>query len=289
MSRIFQDVTSPRLPEERDLLQAVLENPDDDPPRRKYAQWRMIRGDFLRANFIEIQLGLASPDTDQDSWQAYVFRRRERELVAEHGRAWAGQIAEWVDDYQFDRGFVELITMPASAFLERAHELFKLAPIRHLNLTQAGDWIKELLERGYLNNIHSLSMDRSNLTDHHLRELVSDSNLPRLRWLSIGENKIGLDGVKALVDADLKLDYVRLFGNPCDPIERYAHDGDRIVERWLPEEGRYLEQEYYGDYLPWLHLQNARTIWDVVPNRFRQSIRSNADVQVNEKGRSTEA
>lgn len=289
MSRILQDPTSSRMPEERDLLQVILENPDDDRPREIYAQWCRLHGDFHRADFIEIQLRFAGPGVEEDSWEAYIFRRREKELVAEHGRAWTGQIAEWVDNYQFDRGFVELITMSAYAFLERAPKLFRRAPIHHLNLTQAGDVIKELLERGYLNNIYSLSMDRCNLTDYHLRELVSDSNLPRLRWLSIGENKIGLEGVKALVDADLKLDYVRLFGNPCDPVERYAHDGDRIVERWLPEVGRYLEQEYYGNYLPWLHLQNARTIWEVVPNRFRQSSRSSADVQLNEQVKSTEA
>jgi uncharacterized protein (TIGR02996 family) len=289
MSRIFQDLFSTRRPEERDHLQAVLANPDDDRPRRSYARWCRLHKDLQRAEFIDIQLSLASSGTEQDSREAYILRRRERELVAEHGRAWAGQIAEWVDDYQFDRGFVELITMSAYAFLERAPELFRRAPIRHLNLTQAGDVIKELLERGYLNNIYSLSMDRSNLTDDHLRELSSDYNLPRLRWLSIGENKIGLNGVKALVDAGLKLDYVRLFGNPCDPVERYAHDGDRIVERWLPEVGRYLEQEYSGHYLPWLHLRNARTIWDVVPNRFRQTSRSSADVQLNEQVKSTEA
>jgi hypothetical protein len=283
-------IPTPAMVMGRELLQLILQHPEDDKPRYFYAKWCLSHGNIPRGVFIVTQLQLTELGLDDESWDAFTLRSREKKLIAEFGSGWAGQIGEYVADYHFNRGFVELVTMSARAFLEYAPALFKLAPVQHLNLTEAGDVIEELLESTYLENIRSLSLDRCHLTDRHLAELVHSHKLTQLRWLSIGENEIGLEGVKALVDAsDLNLEYVRLFGNPCDPGERYAQDGDRIVERWLPEVGRYLEEEYSQRYLPWLHLKNARTIWDVVPDRFRYSSNSSEEILLNDRGKTTGA
>ena len=73
-----------------DLLQAVLERPDDDEPRRDYARWcarqesRQLRD---RAEFIDLQLRLARSTHDPlhpptRDWALESF------LLAEHRRDW---------------------------------------------------------------------------------------------------------------------------------------------------------------------------------------------------------
>jgi uncharacterized protein (TIGR02996 family) len=81
-----------------ELLAAVWRDPDDDGPRAVYADWLCERDD-PRGEFINLQLARAREPASL---------RRERALLAEHGRAWMGAIepAVHTSAFRFERGFL---------------------------------------------------------------------------------------------------------------------------------------------------------------------------------------
>jgi uncharacterized protein (TIGR02996 family) len=89
------------------LLQAILENPDDDAPRLVYADWLDEHGDADRAEFIRVQCELARGASTPR--RSEVLTDRARQLQSAHGSRWErdlpGQPAiAWLDRY--DRGFL---------------------------------------------------------------------------------------------------------------------------------------------------------------------------------------
>ena len=259
------------MAENQDLRNAVLAEPDVDEPRLAYAAWCDTQPDEAtraRGAFIRHQLEHAQPSTSPV--ERYVLRDRADALLALHRLAWAGPLASLVDDFEFHRGFIALITLSASDFLERAQQLFTLAPIQHLNLSAVSDVFPALFTSVHLQPIRSLSLDRCGLGNQEIQALAASPHLAQLQWLSLGKNNIDLDGADALAASPhlKQLTYIRFFGNLVDPGERYAHDQGIIVDTWLPEEGQILEDRH--GYLPWLHL-DAESITEVIPDRFRRN------------------
>src|SRR5262245_5485156 len=95
------------------LLAAIRESPEDDLPRLAYADWLEEQGDepsLIRAEFIRVQLALArgnESDVRYPEWQ-----RREAELLADHGAAWARDelpqgmgLSKAAEGESFRRGF----------------------------------------------------------------------------------------------------------------------------------------------------------------------------------------
>src|SRR5438034_1048195 len=92
------------------FLEAILEDPDDDAVRLIYADWLEEHDQPARAEFIRVQIalaGLASFDPRRAP-----LERRERTLLAEHEKAWVGDLPQGVEQWQFSRGFVESIRLP---------------------------------------------------------------------------------------------------------------------------------------------------------------------------------
>jgi uncharacterized protein (TIGR02996 family) len=83
-----------------DLLREVWAAPRDDAPRHVLADWLTERGD-LRGELIALQLARTGRDV--------ASTRRERRLLAEHGRVWMGPLEPVIVSnalLAFDRGFV---------------------------------------------------------------------------------------------------------------------------------------------------------------------------------------
>ena len=151
-------------PEHDHLLQAVLQNPDADVPRTAYATWCMSQPDaptLARGEFIHTQLRLASRRDDRPVDLRNDLLHTEMTLQRNYARTWAREIGSLVDEHQYHRGFVSLVTLPARRFLEVAPRLFALAPIRHLNLTEAATVAKELFVSPHLLDIRSLRIGRT--------------------------------------------------------------------------------------------------------------------------------
>ena len=261
------------MAEQDELLQEVLDHPDDDEPRLAYAGWCEHQTDeptVARGEFIQAQITISHLGEGIDPFIQMLLREREQTLRKLHQLAWAAAVAPLVEDYVFDRGFVELVSLSARSFLDRSTQLFSLTPVRHLDLQGGREEAQEVFASPQLLKIRSLRMNAGNLDDASLKLLAASPNVAALRWLSLADNRIGLEGIEALAGSPYlkELVYVNLSGNPVDPTERYAQDNGNIVDQWLPESGQMLEARF--GYLRWLHIE-ARTI-DATPNRFRTGL-----------------
>ncbi len=137
------------------FLEAICENPDDDVPRFVYADWLEERED-PRGEFIRIQYALANmPDDDERRWSLLA---RERQLLGQYGKGWAGPLRRQVRHYTFRRGFVEAITLPAADFLSKGDDLLRLAPVRQVLLLDALDRLADLADSPLLNRLTGLDL-----------------------------------------------------------------------------------------------------------------------------------
>jgi uncharacterized protein (TIGR02996 family)/excisionase family DNA binding protein len=146
---------------ETGLLQAIVERPDEDVPRRIYADWLEDHGQPHHAEFVRLQLDLARvPSCDHPRARPdCVFcavRLHEAELLAAHGAAWLAAALpgtgwllrhgmSWLPATEgqprqrlaaFARGLVEAVFLPLDDFLQRGDQLFACRqPLRRVQLT----------------------------------------------------------------------------------------------------------------------------------------------------------
>lgn len=242
---------------EDDLLRAVLDDPDSDFPRLVYAQWFDQQEDEVskaRAEFILAQIELARMDPEIISTgRAFGAQNRVAKLRDRYGDRWAGDLAEIVEGYSFQRGFIGQVTMSARNFLDHGERMFSLAPIQHLDLTGVRDVNEALFFSPLLGKLRSLVMDDCGLHDLHLQMLAASPEVTNLRWLSVAENNLGMAAAEALAGSRyLKaLEFAEFRANPVDPVEQLGRDSGIVVASWLPPEGEELEKRF--GHLPWLH------------------------------------
>src|SRR3974390_2459626 len=185
-------------PNPETLLKSVLMDPDADEPRLAYAAWCETQpdpADKARAQFIRLQLQLARPAPD--SQERRDLKYRQERLETEYRAAWSAPLAVFTRDVEFDRGFVELVSMSARQWLEQAPALFLAAPVRHLNLTGLGLPGDNVLGAQLLSRLRSLGADSCGLEDHHIKTLAANPAAADLRWLSLMNNRLGLEAAKA--------------------------------------------------------------------------------------------
>jgi hypothetical protein len=117
------------------LLEACRWSPDDDELRLVWAD--AVGGE--RGELVVIQCDLARGGLAPA--EAAARRRRERELIARHGDAWAG-LADLGARYELRRGFVEAIAVDARTFAEQGEDIFRRAPLLR-SLTPTGLTVTE--------------------------------------------------------------------------------------------------------------------------------------------------
>src|ERR1043165_7188148 len=119
-----------------DPFQRVLAEPGSIAARKALAaHWRAQNDP--RAELVEKQLALRDLHLNKDyaSPRARQLDADVKALIGNHGRAFAGRVADLVDRYEFKRGLVAEVTVSGAKFPAIASELFKLAPIQHLKIT----------------------------------------------------------------------------------------------------------------------------------------------------------
>src|SRR5262249_52100640 len=135
----------PRTPSNGELMSAhdgflrsIIEELDDDTPRLVYADWLDDHDDPARAELIRVQCSLARM-ADEDP-RRHDLRRREQELLRQHGRpwveGWAGLVHAWV----YRRGCIEGVQMRRESSRAEILAVLRKAPIRHIrDLSQLCD------------------------------------------------------------------------------------------------------------------------------------------------------
>jgi uncharacterized protein (TIGR02996 family) len=118
------------MPDLTALVAACVAAPDDDEPRLVWAD--AVGGE--RGEFVVIQCALSkggrSPDVSGK------LRRRARELLQLHGKAWS-QLEGIAKRVMFRRGFVEAADIDTLRFVDKADEIFARAPLLR-SLTASG-------------------------------------------------------------------------------------------------------------------------------------------------------
>jgi uncharacterized protein (TIGR02996 family) len=193
------------------LLMEVLANPTDDAPRLAYAA-AIEATDPLRAELIRVQIQLYRwRQTHAEPPERAALTIRETALVSDYGPAWGANLRGMIDRRVFGRGFVDWIWLDADKFVATAAELYKRAPILHLDLARTRPVAKALFGSPALARIRSLSLFGNGLTDAEAIELASSPHLGNLTWLDLGNNLIGAPGLEAIA-ASKKLPRLRYLG-----------------------------------------------------------------------------
>lgn len=167
---------NPALTLERELFEAILQNPDDIAPRLVYADWCDEQGD-PRGEFIRIQCELA--EYEGLPIKVRHLREREAQLWEKHRRAWNGEIhrrlaatplRNQVDSrhglirgWEYHRGFVEYAVAEARAFLEYPEALFKIGPLRELRILHAEDHTLAIMQSSHLGLLSEVELSMPSL------------------------------------------------------------------------------------------------------------------------------
>ncbi len=192
------------------LLGEVLAAPDDDEPRLVYADWLTERGD-PRGEFITIQCDLARRGPDATGEDVERLRAREVQLLARHKKTWIGRFSGTRTEmsfgsktytkgsptkWEFERGFVDAVTMWTTDFARNAPALMACEPVRVLHLTNG--YLTELLEQcPEMRLLRELDLATWKFRGDELRALARTVRLSSMRVLDLSKCRIG---VKAMVD-----------------------------------------------------------------------------------------
>jgi uncharacterized protein (TIGR02996 family) len=183
------------------FLDDIVRHPADDGPRLVYADWLDEQGDPARAEFIRVQCTRArgGPGDEQDGDLAL----RERVLLREHGKHWAGALRHKVRRYAFRRGFVEAVTLPAADFLQQGEALFRLAPIREVRLVGVAPLAADLAASPLLARLRGLDLRHEEIGTDHLRTLLRSRQFPPLEALVLrGTALCNNTGLRVLAGAE---------------------------------------------------------------------------------------
>jgi hypothetical protein len=232
-------------------------------PRSLGARYSLLReweaGNDPRAELLDYQLRQR-----KGRWELW---SPISDLIRDHGRQWAGRVADLVDHYKFHLGLVGEVTLSGEKFLEIGAELFELAPIQHVNLQHPFGPIESIANSPLITRLTSLGIcgAKAEFGDAGARVIAAASAVSHLWCLSLNDNEITRAGVEALAASKYlaKAKYVGLEGNPADPTPFDAfwkHEPDVTVNTWrLPDLAIELKRKFGPR--PWLERPTDGKFW----------------------------
>src|SRR5262249_34394250 len=168
------------------FLSDILAHPEDDAPRLVYADWLEENGQPERAEFIRLQIDLASlPEHDPRRPE---LRARERALLPGQEAEWGRKLRLAPHQVGLGRGVVEGVYLGLDGLLARAQELFDLAPVREAVVvagTAEAHLLDSLARQPFLGRLTSLGLSYSALGPEEVRALARSPYLGGLRSLSL--------------------------------------------------------------------------------------------------------
>jgi hypothetical protein len=247
------------------LYAHILEHPEDNAPRRAYAE--ALPAGHPRAQLILTQLEIwslvhARVVREEPHRRLIELRALADRLVAKHAAEWTAPLAALGSKFRFSRGFVETVALSPQDFVQRGQRLLQVAPILSLDVVGTTGFA-ELCKSPLLERIYSLNLFSQKLGDAGLQLLASSMHARSLRYLDLAFCKLTDAGVMALAASPNlpDLQYVNLASNPCEnPTERPGGvDGDHIQDYDFPAFGQQIEQQY--GLKRWLHYTPQSASW----------------------------
>ncbi|MDB5320703.1 MAG: hypothetical protein JWN40_2334 [Phycisphaerales bacterium] len=230
------------------LFADVLAHPDDDVPRLRYADWLSQQGD-VQGEFIHLSIDLTRKRitaTDLSRWEV---------LARQHSDGWTAPLKPFADVVLLERGLPAHVKLDATRYLDHAHQIFALAPVRHADLKNAKAVFSRLCQSDALARLRSLDLARNDLDDNDISTLAASQKLPEMRWLNLILNKFGVPGIEALASSPNipNLVFAGLGGNLFpDPVDHDSVDWDgHVHETPAPAFQQMLEQKFGRK--AWLH------------------------------------
>ncbi len=225
------------------LLDSILADPDDDRPRRVYADALMEQGD-PRGEFIAVQCELAAGVEDDRRLE---LERREAALLEKHGAAWTGPLQASSVLASFSRGFITELTVLDADGLEACNAFLAREPISHVVISTrtplsvarllqwpwvrtldsvafrardhrpALDSLPTLLQTRKLHRLRALSFDGQGLFDQGATALAESAGhaFPALRSLELRSDRFTSRAIEALLHAKWFLKLERLSLEAC--------------------------------------------------------------------------
>jgi len=200
------------------LLAAVLDAPESDQPRLVYADYLLERDD-PRGELITVQcaLGTATGEARER------LVERERELLADHGRAWSEAVTK-EGKLKFMRGFAHVWKVAPNRLHTCAAAVFAREPIRVVDLSQ-GDLLNRPppnMMRAFtcpeLSRVHRLELRRITFHRDQFATVAACPYLANLRALDLTYVPLSLVTMAALTSNPTftKLETLRLVGIKFD-------------------------------------------------------------------------
>lgn len=213
-----------------------------------------LAGGDPRAALMDKQLAYREiPWEDHSTSEARRLKDEIDQLVRENGRAWAGRVAELVDDYEFVRGLVGKVTLSGERFVQVAAELVEIAPIQHVNLTAPISMVAvaALPQLRSLATLHADALGAA-VGDTGAAALAHSSHVKNLAQLSLWRDAITRVGVDELAKSRFleKARHIGLVDNPANPTPYVRDQGDGQYSAGRPALAFELEQRFGRR--PWL-------------------------------------
>ena len=169
--------------EEQGLLADIREHPDDVSLRRIYADWLEDHGDAARAEFIRVQVELATTDEWDDARPE--LQRRERELLTAHRGAWLQGLPSGA--VTFEGGLAQRWTLHAECFHTHAQAILTHSPLVALELAglESDRLASAIAENPVLDQVQELRLSHSGLSGWNAIKLLRQRSLKGLRHLCL--------------------------------------------------------------------------------------------------------
>ena len=246
-----------------DPFERVLAEPGSLAARRALAAHWHAKGD-PRADLIDKQLALRDLKLagDFSSDKARSLTREVEGIIAQHGRAYAGLVADLVSGSEFHRGLVAKVMVSGEQFPSVAAELFRLAPIQHLNITAPLGDLERILAVPQVKKLATIDFARIGdaFGDAGARIFARSTSVSKLRYIEFYSDAIGRAGAEALA-ASPYLEhalYVGLRENPADATP-FANNYDGVDTGGRPPLAEDLE-DMFGK-RPWLAIPEDPENW----------------------------
>jgi hypothetical protein len=240
----------------------VVADPDDEAPKEAFAAAVEAR-DPERAELIRLQL-MTSRNRKARADSDLGVAGREGDLIRAHGARWAEPVSQTMSGWGFLRGFVEVADIDAEWFTEVADEIYAMAPILHLTLTDACLVTEDLFNSPQLARIKSISLTRNDFGDAEAAVLSRSPYLGNLEWLDLSHNRIGADGLEVLAASTglPRLGYLDFRWNAApDPTPRHADEYDATSTAALALQERYGPREWLDAHSRWTWPPERDSVW----------------------------